>query len=87
MANNIVDIDPTRRLTKEVLDSIKESVSLMTVDNTEGLVVLCKRREGDITVEALGIDWALLGLSQAYLDDLRRRMLYDDANDNEELGD
>ena len=77
----IVDIDPTKRLTKEAFDRIKQTVNNFEPDQLEGFLIIYKDREGGANLEAFGLDWPLLGISQAYLDELRRSLLLSETGD------
>lgn len=80
--SKIIDLDPRKRLTKEALAASQASLAGLTVDNTESLMVFYVDKEGTLALEAFGIDWAILGIAQAHLEDLRNRLLYpEEEND------
>lgn len=82
MSGKIIDLDPNRRLTKESLEIVKEHFSKLTIENTETIACLYINNEGTATFETFGVDWAALGILEAYLEDMRHQMLYpDDGND------
>lgn len=80
MSDKIVDIDPTKRMTKEALARIQKTVSEFKVDEVDNFVILYTK-DGVTTFEAYGADWALMGISQAYLEELRSQLLYDSSED------
>jgi len=71
----IIDLDTNRRLSKEALEDIKKTVDSFTIDNLENIMVIYVDKEGAGNVECYGIDWSFLGLSQAYLEQLRTNFL------------
>lgn len=77
MADKVIDLDPQRRLTKEALKRIKETINAVTPENTDSFVLLYTDNKGGVNFEAFGVDWALLGISQAYIEELRRQLLYE----------
>lgn len=74
--NKIVDINPEKRLTKEFLQQFQEHVNQMTVESTHSVFAVYETDEGFVC-EAPVIDWALIGILQAYVDNIRSRMLDD----------
>lgn len=83
MADKVIDLDPNKRLNKESLEAIKASVASFTVDSVENILILYTDKEGGANFEAFGVDWFLLGIGQAYLEELRRRMLCDFSSESD----
>jgi hypothetical protein len=75
MSDNVVDIDSNKRLTKEVLKQIQETVKELTIDDLDSLLLFTCSKDGKIKAEAYGIGWTILGSSQAYLEFLRSCLL------------
>lgn len=84
MSGKIIDLDPNKRLTKEAFERIKGVINEFEPDALDNFVLLYTDKEGKITFEAFGVDWFLLGIGEAYLEDLRRKLLYDDAEEPED---
>lgn len=82
MSNNkIIDLDPQKRLSKEMLAYIQTSVASFTVDNLENFCILYMKKGEGPTLEAFGVDWYLLGIAQAYLENLRASLLAEGDED------
>lgn len=84
MSGKVIDLDPTKRLTKEALDRIKETVSKFNPDSTEQFVILFTDENGVAQFEAFGVNWALMGIAQAYLEELRCRLLHDSVEGDDD---
>lgn len=76
MANNVIDLDPTTRLTKEALERIKATINGFTIEDLDNFVLLYIDKEGASNFEAFGVDWKLMGIGQAYFEALRQELLY-----------
>lgn len=82
----VVDLNPERRMTQEALERIRASLNNLTVDNLDGFILLYTTKdEGGVDFEAFGIDWALLGISQAYIADLQAQLLNETHDDEPEI--
>ncbi len=84
MANNIIDLDPQTRLTKEALIRIKETVNAFTVEDLDSFVMLYTKKEGGVVFEGFGVDWRILGIGQAYLEALRADLLYGPLSESDD---
>lgn len=56
MADKIIDIDPTKRLTKEAFDRIKKTINGFDPDELQGFILLYVDKEGGSNLEAFGVD-------------------------------
>lgn len=82
--DKVIDLDPRKRLTKEALARIQTTVASFKVKDVENLIILYTKSDGGTSLEAFGVDWSLLGISEAYLESLRASLLeaeggYDDV--------
>lgn len=84
MSGKIVDLDPNKRMTKEAFERIKKTISEFEPEALESFVLLYTDKEGGVNFEAFGVDWYLMGIAQAYLEDLRKKLLYDDSDEFED---
>lgn len=82
-SDKIVDFDPRKRLTKEALKNIQGTVASFQPGDIENLMVLYTKKDGEVVFEAFGIDWPLLGISQAYIESLRAALLFEDIESTE----
>jgi len=87
MANKVIDLNPHTRLTKESLNRIKGVLDNIEPGDVDNLVLLYTTKEGKVTFDATGVDWSLLGIMQAYLEDLRKTMLDGEETTNSESPD
>lgn len=85
MSDKVIDLDPQKRMTKESLNRIKKTINDFHADEVQNFILLYTDKEGGANFEAFGIDWALLGIGRAYLDNLSERLLNDTPT--EELDD
>jgi hypothetical protein len=77
MSDKVIPIDPTKRITKEALDIVMEKLKHFDLDDGS-FIMIYTDKEGGANCDAFGIDWTLLGISEAYLEDLRRTLLHDE---------
>jgi len=84
MSGKVVDLDPQKRLTKEAFERIKATITGFQPEDLDSFVLLYTDKEGGVNFEAFGVDWALLGISQAYIEDLRSQLLYGNEDSDEE---
>lgn len=82
MSDKVIDIDPIKRLTKESLGRIKETISGMTADDLDGLILLYTTSEGKTIMEAYGADLQLIVIGKDFLNDLKDSVLYDRRGDD-----
>lgn len=85
MSGKVIDIDPTKRLTKEALTMVKEAVEELTIDNTDTLVVIYKKKDQRPNFEAYGLTWESLGITQTMLSVLAETLLADEFADEFEV--
>lgn len=83
MSGKVIDLDPSKRITKEALDRVKATIADIKEGDVENFILLYTNKEGGVVFDAIGIDWALLGIMQAYLEELRGEMLHGDRDDSD----
>ena len=85
MSGKVIDLDPQKRISKDALDRIQKTISEFKLNDLESLAIIYVKKDGTPTLEAFGVDWSMLGLSQAYLEDLRYQLLYSTDKTDEDL--
>lgn len=84
MSGKVIDLDPQKRISKEALIRIQKTVDDFKLDDLESLAIIYVKKDGTPVFEAFGVDWSLLGVSQAYLEHLRWEFL--NGTDETETG-
>lgn len=80
----MVDLDPQKRLSREALQEMQKHFSEFTVENLSSLFVVYTDNQKRTFFDAYGIDWYLLGIAQAYLEDIRAQMLEESSGESGE---
>lgn len=80
MSGKVVNLDPQKRLTQETLERLKKTVNNLDAATTDNFMIFYADKDGGANFEAYGVDWFLLGILQAYMNDLGRTMLHDDGS-------
>ena len=83
MPGKVIDLDPNKRLSKEVFKSIQDTMAAYKHEDLQSLVIMYTGKDGSTSLEAYGVDWAVLGICQAYLEELRFQALHEGDGDEE----
>jgi len=75
MAGKVVDFDPSKRLSKEALDMLKDLVARLQYEETRSLTVIFTPKNGIPNVAAYGLDFESIGIAQTMLTTLGQEML------------
>lgn len=78
-SGKVIDFDPRKRLTKEALKNIQSTVANFKSDDLANVMMIYTKQNGEVVFEAFGVDWPVLAISQAYLENLRAILLYEDT--------
>lgn len=86
MADKVIEINQEKRLTKQALKLIQESVAELDVGAINTLIVVRKEANKPVVFEAYGLDWEAVGQTRAVLDAISQTMIADDLGvDDEDL--
>lgn len=78
MAGKVIDIDPTKRITKEALELIKMNVNKLSVKDISALTLIYTPTDGRSQVMVYGADFHSIGVAQAMLSALANHMLQEE---------
>ncbi len=75
MAGKVIDLNPTKRLSKEAFDLMKKMITEMDYEEASSLIVIFTPQSGGTSVQAYGLDFQALGFASAVLTTLSQELL------------
>jgi uncharacterized membrane protein YgcG len=78
MSDKVVDLDPSKRLSKEAFKMLKESLDTLKYEDLQSITVITTPKNGITSVQAYGMDFYALGVAQSVLTTLGQELLVHD---------